>query len=146
MSRKIVKVSYWLVPVLLLCLCPGTLQAQEKEGQERQESKAEKKASHSPKTVTGCLQKGDEPDEFTITVDDGKTWGLRSSGSKVNLAEHVGHKVTVIGLPMHESKAQERKEKAEAKQEGKLEKAAEKQEYGDLRVSSVKMVSDTCSK
>jgi hypothetical protein len=146
MSRKIVKVSYWLVPVLLLCLCPGTLHAQEKEGQEMQESKAEKRASHSSKTITGCLQKGDEPDEFTITGEDGKTWGLRSSGSKVNLAEHVGHKVTVTGSPMRGSKAQEKKEKAEQKQEGKMEKASEKQEYADLRVSSVKMVSDTCSK
>lgn len=143
MSCKTVKVSYWLVPVLLLCLCPGTLHAQ--ETQEKQESKAEKKASHSPKTVTGCLQKGDEPDEFTITGEDGKTWGLRSGG-KVNLAEHIGHKVTITGSPIHESKAQEKKEKAEEKQEGKMEKAAQKQEYGDLRVSSVKMVSDSCSK
>ena len=145
MSQKIVKLAYWLVPVLLLCLCPSALLAQEKEAQEKQESKAEKKATHNPKTITGCLQKGDQPDEFTITGDDGKTWGLRSGG-KVNLPEHIGHKVTITGSPMRESKAEEKKEKAEEKKEGTMEKAAEKHEYGDLRVSSVKMVSDSCSK
>ena len=108
MSQKIVKLAYWLVPVLLLCLCPSALLAQEKEAQEKQESKAEKKATHNPKTITGCLQKGDQPDEFTITGDDGKTWGLRSSG-KVNLSEHIGHKVTITGSPMRESKAEEKK-------------------------------------
>jgi hypothetical protein len=37
--------------------------------------------------VTGCLQKGDEPGEFSITGDDGKTWDLRSR--TVKLSEHV---------------------------------------------------------
>ncbi|HYL16895.1 MAG TPA: hypothetical protein VEV41_27935 [Terriglobales bacterium] len=147
MRHKIVKMSYWLVPILLVCLYPLALQAQYGATQEKQEDKAEKKAEkkgHSAQTITGCLQKGDEPNEFTITDEDGKTWGLRSS--KVNLGEHVGHKVTVAGSPAHESKSEEKKEKAEEKKEGKMEKAAEKQEYGDLQVSSLKMVSDSCSK
>src|SRR5215472_8662107 len=46
-------------------------------------------------TVTGCLQKGDEADEFALTGDDGKLYDLRSSS--VKLGEHVGHKVTVSG-------------------------------------------------
>jgi glycogen debranching enzyme len=33
------------------------------------------------KTVTGCLQKGDEPGEVSITGEDGKSWGLRSVSS-----------------------------------------------------------------
>src|SRR2546422_6586282 len=105
--------------------------------QEKQEHKA---MSHT-KTVTGCLQKGDEPGEFSITGEDGKTWGLRSSN--VKLEEHVGHKVTVTGSVHHESKTHE---KAEEKKEGQMEKAAGKEEYRDLRVTSLKMVSDTCSK
>src|SRR5947208_12454389 len=104
---------------------------------------AQAKSAGGKTTVTGCLQKGDEPDEFTITGEDGKTWGLRSSD--VKLADHVGHKVTVTGSPVRESKAAAKKEKAEGKKEGTMEKAAQKQEYGDLRVSSLKMVSDTCS-
>lgn len=143
MSQKFVKVTYWLLPILLVCLCPGISHAQ-KETPEKPESKAEKKGSHTPKTITGCLQKGDEPDEFTITGEDGKTWGLRST--TVKLADHVGHKVTITGSPARESKAATKKETAEEKPEGKMEKASEKQEYRDLRVSSLKMVSDSCSK
>jgi hypothetical protein len=104
-----------------------------------QEKQAQKPASPT-KTVTGCLQKGDEPEEFSIAGEDGKVWGLRSS--TVKLEEHVGHKVTVSGTITHESKAEEKKEK----DEGQVEKASGKEEYGDLRVTSLKMISDTCSK
>src|SRR3954453_7783883 len=53
------------------------------------------KSSHmsaSKETATGCLQKGDEPNGYTLTADDGKVWELQ--GTKVKLADHVGHKVT----------------------------------------------------
>jgi hypothetical protein len=92
------------------------------------------------KTVTGCLQKGDEPNEFSIIGEDGNSWGLRSSS--VKLDEHVGHQVTVIGSPARETRAEENKEK----KEGKVENASSKEEYGDLRVTTLKMLSDTCSK
>jgi hypothetical protein len=90
-----------------------------------------------PKTVTGCLQKGDEPDEFSITGEDGKSWDLRSS--TVKLADHVGHQVTVTGSLTRETKAEEKKE-------GQVEKAAGKEELGELRVTSLKMVSHSCTK
>src|SRR5207249_9775921 len=99
--------------------------------QEKQEHKA---MSHT-KTVTGCLQKGDEPGEFSITGEDGKTWGLRSTS--VKLDEHLGHKVNVTGTTTHETKAAE---KAEEKKEGQVENAASKAEYADLTVTSLKMV------
>jgi hypothetical protein len=85
------------------------------------------------KTVTGCLQKGDEADEFSLTGEDGKLYELRSSS--VKLAEHVGHKVTVSG-----------KFKAEGyeKDEAKENKESGKPEAGDIQVSNLKMVSDSC--
>jgi SH3 domain-containing YSC84-like protein 1 len=107
---------------------------------------AEGKAEATPKpmghteTVTGCLQRGDEPGEFSITGEDGKSWGLRSNS--VKLDQHVGHRVTVTGSVARETKAEENKEK----KEGQVEKASSKEEYGDLRVTTLKMVSDTCSK
>ena len=101
-----------------------------------QESKAKKEA----KTVTGCLQKGDEPGEFSIQGEDGKVWGLKSSS--VKLEEHLGHKVSVTGSASEESRAEEKKEK----REGEVEKASKKEEYGDIRVASLKMVSDSCNK
>ena len=99
------------------------------------------KPATASKTVTGCLQKGDEPGESLITGEDGKTWEL--SSKTVKLDEHVGHQVTVTGSATRESKAQE---KAEGKKEGQIENAASKEAYGDLRVADLKMVSETCSK
>jgi len=105
-----------------------------------QEKQEHKSTSHI-KTVTGCLQKGDEAGEFSITGEDGKTWEL--SSKSVKLDEHVGHQVTVTGSAHRESKAEE---KAEEKKEGQMEKAVGKEEYGDLRVTDLKMVSETCNK
>jgi SH3 domain-containing YSC84-like protein 1 len=103
-------------------------------------AEAKQKPMGHTKTVTGCLQKGDEPGEFSITGEDGKSWGLRSSS--VKLDQHVGHQVTVAGTPARETKAEENKEQ----KEGQVEKASSKDEYRDLRVTTLKMVSDTCSK
>jgi len=104
-----------------------------------QEKQAEKPATGTM-TVTGCLQKGDEAGEFSIAGEDGKVWGLRSS--TVKLEDHLGHKVTVAGTASGESKAEAKKEK----KEGEVENASQKEEYRDLRVTSVKMISDTCVK
>jgi len=84
---------------------------------------------------TGCLQKGDEADEFSITGEDGKTYGLRSSA--VDLSKHLGHKVTVTGTLKAESYE---KEKEETEEHEKKEAA----EAGDIRVTNLKMVSDSC--
>ena len=133
MSHKIAKLVFWLIPILCLSLCPIALA--QGTAPEKQEKKADKSA-HT-QSVTGCLQKGDEPGEFSITGEDGKTWGLRSTS--VKLDEHLGHKVNVTGSTTHETKAEEKKE-------GQVENAASKAEYADLTVTSLKMVSETCSK
>jgi len=137
MSHKIAKLAFWLIPILCLSLCPIALA--QGTAPEKQEKKADKSAR--TQSVTGCLQKGDEPGEFSITGEDGKTWGLRSTS--VKLDEHLGHKVNVTGTTTHETKAAE---KAEEKKEGQVENAASKAEYADLTVTSLKMVSETCSK
>jgi len=89
----------------------------------------------SKTTVTGCLQKGDEAGEYSITGEDGKTYGLRST--TVKLSQHLGHKVSVTGTLRPESAE---KEKGEAEEHEKNEAA----EAGDIRVTQLKMVSDTC--
>jgi hypothetical protein len=95
------------------------------------------KSANQAKIVTGCIQKGEQPNTFSLTGDDGKTWDLRSS--TVNLADHVGHQVTVSGSVTREAKAQEKKE-------GQVEKAAGKEELGELQVTDLKMVSQSCAK
>ena len=56
---------------------------------------AQEKSAGGKTTVTGCLQKGDEAEEYSITGEDGKTYGLRSK--LVKLSQHLGHKVTITG-------------------------------------------------
>src|SRR5216110_817537 len=96
---------------------------------------AQEKSASGKTTMTGCLQKGDEAGEYSITGEDGKTYGLRSKA--VNLSEHIGHKVTVMGTLRAESAE---KEKGEAEEHEKKEAA----EAGDIRVTSLKMVSEQC--
>jgi hypothetical protein len=101
------------------------------------QARQDPKAATPAKTVTGCLQKGDQLGEITLTAADGKIYDLRSNTDKFD--EHVGHQVTVTGTVTHETKAEEKKE-------GQMEKAASKEAYGDLNVTDVKMVSETCTK
>lgn len=97
---------------------------------------AQTKAAGGKTIVTGCLQKGDEADEFSITGEDGKAYGPRSS--TVDLSKHIGHKVTVTGTLKAESYE---KEKEEREENEKKEAGAE---AGDIRVTALKMVSATC--
>lgn len=118
MERKSQLTSCILALALTLCLGSLAWAAQEKTNN----SKAV--------TVTGCLQKGDEAGEYSITSEDGKRYGLRSK--TVGLAKHVGHKVTVTGTHVREeNEEKEKKESAEG-------------EYADLRVTSLKMISEGC--
>jgi SH3 domain-containing YSC84-like protein 1 len=88
-------------------------------------------------TLTGCLQKNREG-VFAITERDGKTWELRSA--IVELDNHLGHTVTVTGPRAHETKAQE---KAQTTGEAVVQ-ASSKEVYPELRVTSLKMVSESC--
>jgi len=94
-------------------------------------------AAARPITVTGCLQKGTQPSEVTITGADGKIYDLRSDSVKFD--QHIGHQVTVTGTDTGATKAEEKKE-------GQVENASSKEAYGNLSVTDLKMVSETCSK
>jgi len=137
MSHKITRLSFCLITALFVSLCSVVLQGQETAAPATPAAKP----MHHKVTVTGCLQKGDSPDEFAITGESGKSWELRSK--TVKLDEHVGHTVTVTGVRHHETKAEEAKEE---KTEGKESKEAEAKEAGDLSVTSLKMVSESCKK
>lgn len=108
-------IGFILALLVALCIFAVTVTAQN-----------EKKAL----TVTGCLQKGDEANEFAITGTDGKNYELVSSS--VKLSEHVGHKVSVTGTAIGEkNEADEKREQGEGWS-------------GKLKVSSLKMVSESC--
>jgi hypothetical protein len=101
------------------------------------------KATHKKaRTLTGCLQKGEDADEYNLTTKSGATWEVKSDSIKLD--EHVGHTVKVTGVVAHQ-KAHEMKEdtKAEMKEHG-MDKNAK--EHGHLDVTGVTMVTETCQK
>ena len=84
--------------------------------------KAGPKITGQTMTATGCLTKeAKEKNEYLITGEDGKTWGLKSNTVKLN--DHLNHKVAITG---------------------KVTKGEHGNEAGDMNVTDLKMISDTC--
>ena len=94
------------------------------------------------RTLTGCLQKGDDANEYKLTTTKGDTWEIKSD--TVKLEDHVTHTVTITGVvsnaTLHGAKEDA---KAEAKEHG-IDK--DSTEHGHMTVTDLKMVSDSCSK
>jgi len=103
---------------------------------------AAKDTHDKTRTLTGCLQKGDGANEYSLTAKDGGTWEIKSDNLK--LGEHVGHTVTIIGVVAN---ATAHGVKEDAKQEMKehgMDKAST--EHGHMAVTELTMVSDSCQK
>jgi lipid-binding SYLF domain-containing protein len=99
-----------------------------------------KRVGHS-ETVTGCLQKGnDEAGAFSLAGEDGKIWSLRSNS--ISFDPIVGRQVKLTGSTS--STAAQAKEKTT--KEGQVEQASSKEEYRDLHVVAITMISETCTK
>jgi ABC-type sugar transport system substrate-binding protein len=94
------------------------------------------------RTLTGCLQKGDDANEYKLTTTKGGTWEIKSD--TVTLGDHVSHTVTITGVvsnaTLHGAKEDT---KAEAKEHG-MDK--DSTEHGHMTVTHLKMVSESCSK
>ena len=92
------------------------------------------------RTLTGCLQKSDDANEYNFTAKSGGTWEIKSDS--VNLGEHVGHTVKITGV-VSNAKMHGMKEdtKEEMKEHGMNKHATE---HGHLTVTDLNMVSDSC--
>src|SRR6202521_903934 len=94
------------------------------------------------RTLTGCLQKGDDANEYNFTAKDGGTWEIKSDS--VKLDDHVGHTVQIVGV-VSNATAHGMKEDAKAEmKEHDMDKHAT--ERGHMTVTDLTMVSDTCQK
>jgi hypothetical protein len=94
------------------------------------------------RTLTGCLQKGEDAREYNLPTKGGGTWEIKSDS--VKLDEHVGHTVKVTGV-VPDAMAHGMKEDTKEKmKEHGMDKGAT--EHGHLAVTDLTMVSDTCSK
>jgi hypothetical protein len=89
-------------------------------------------------TYTGCLAKGDGPNEFMLTNVNGGSEEYELIGGK-DLKDHIGHKVEVKGKEISAAQA----EKAE-KATGATEAGEEGAKHEHLRVSSMRHIAETC--
>ncbi len=90
-----------------------------------------------PRALTGCLQKGEQPNTYKLT-DVGRqhrSVEVVEIASGVDLAAHVGHRVTITGTRVAPREA--------AAAEGAKGTKGERAER-NLRADSVKMVSEKC--
>jgi hypothetical protein len=102
------------------------------------------------KSLTGCLEKGDEANTFKLThVTGGGDWELVGAPAALKMSEHVGHKVEVSGTSLSAAAAEKAEHahgmgaKTETKTEEKMEKKDEKDEH-HLKVAALKHISPTC--
>ncbi len=126
MSKKVVYML--LVFAVVVALSSWYLVAQGRD-------KDEKAGTGKSITVTGCLAKGDSPNEFYLTGDNGQKYEIRSDS--VPLSEHVGHKVKVTGTTVTESAGDDDDEKGERNERAEHEAA-------NLQVSKLEHLSKTC--
>ena len=122
----------WFIAVIILATVVGVATAQD----------TTKPTHKKTRTLTGCLQKGEDANEYNLTTKGGATWEVKSDS--VKLDEHVGHTVTLTGVVAH-PKAHAMKEdtKAEMKEHG-MDK--DSKEHGHITVTGLTMVSETCQK
>ena len=83
---------------------------------------------------------GDNAKEFLLTGNDGSAWEVRSS--KVVMAKHVGHTVTATGMVSNAAMHNMKEDAKEAAKDSGMKK--DDSEHGHLKVTGVKMVSDSC--
>jgi len=100
---------------------------------------AHKKGGGGSHSMTGCLAKGETANTYKLTNVEGtgpKEVEIVGMSKGVDLAPHVGHKVTITGSAVGR--------KAAAKAEGEKKNAKEEAGEHHMRVTTLKMVSPTC--
>ena len=101
---------------------------------------AQKTTHRKTRTLTGCLQKAADANEYNLTTKDGGTWEVKSDS--VKLAPHVGHTMTITGVVSNATLHGVKEDvKSEAKEHG-VDK--DSTEHGHMTVTNAKMVSDSC--
>ncbi len=126
MPRKLATLSLWMVLMIVVGLTAASTYC----------------AAQMPaeQVVTGCLQKGLETGGYFLIAANNQHWELYQSGN-VPLANHVGQTVTVTGIfnPNRSAAQEEKSQPYEKKETGE-------RKHGDFQVSSLKVVSEACSK
>ncbi len=94
------------------------------------------------RALTGCLQKGEDANEYNLRTKNGGTWEIKSDS--VKLDAHVGHTVKITGVVSNAMAHGMKEDTKEEMKEHGMDKHST--EHGHLTVTDLTMVSDTCSK
>jgi hypothetical protein len=94
------------------------------------------------RTLTGCLQKGDDANEYNLAAKGGGTWEIKSDS--VKLEEHVGHTVKITGVVSNATAHGMKEDTKEEMKEHGMDKGAT--EHGHMTVTDLTMVSETCQR
>jgi hypothetical protein len=126
------KIATGFIAVIMLATLAGLATAQD----------TTKPTHKKTRILTGCLQKGEDANEYKLTTKGGATWELKSD--TVKLDEHVGHTVKVTGTVAHRKMhAMKEDTKSEMKEHG-MDKG--EKEHGHMNVTDLAMVSESCQK
>jgi hypothetical protein len=125
---------------VMLCT-PAILPAQSSNPDSQNGNAAMKPADT---TATGCLAAGKKAGSFVLTSDDGTKYWLHSKST--NLADHVGHTVTVSGHAMTGQKKGDAAPSSADPNAGQDASGAASSaaSHNMIMVKTVTMVSDSC--
>ena len=100
------------------------------------------KGKADTRSETGCLQKTSHANQYLLVANDGSSWTLQSDS--VSLGDHVGHTVTVTGAVANTTAHNMKEDTKDMAHDTGMKK--DNAEHGKLKVTDLKMVSDSCSK
>jgi hypothetical protein len=124
--------SRWILCLVLAMGAASWVAAQENDSGAKGKAEA--------RTIKGCLTQADNGKDFVLKASNGSTWDLESD--TVSLADHVGHTVAVTGTVEHATAHNLKEDTKDAMADAHMKK--DNREHGDLKVTDVKMVSDSC--
>jgi hypothetical protein len=135
----------FLAAVIFLSAYAGSAFAQDK---------SEDKSKAKVRTITGCLTKAPGGDEYLLAARNGSTWEVHSNdntkdnaddraSNRVSLSDHVGQTVSATGVVSHSALHNMKEDVKDTATATGVKK--DNREHGHLVLTSLKMVSVSCS-
>ena len=101
---------------------------------------SDSKSKADTRTVTGCLTKSGNGNEYALRASDGSSWEV--SSSTVALSEHVGHTVSATGVVSNSTAHNLKEDAKDAAHDTGMKK--DNAEHGHMKVTDLQMVSSSC--
>jgi hypothetical protein len=100
------------------------------------------KSKSNVRTVTGCLTKGDDANEYLLTSTDGSTWEVRSD--KSDLSADLNKTISATGAVSNNKMHNLKEDAKDAAHDTGMKKG--NSEHGHMTITDVQMVSDSCQR